>query len=258
MLNDIEFLKRYSYLFESGILKLILENDQYWLLKINYLLIKNGFNFSEDYDENKIAKILVINRLACKYKIFNKEFSYAAVDTFFRMIDTKIKELLRLYGKEGLNNLQKIILQNNIEIDKLNDDVAVFLATRYNIELDGTLAQTVQKVKLQITRYGNILPYLNIDYSKLSKKTRRCSYDNHIKTVADIYDLYNKYTNYFISRDVEDELYKYMFNHRYDKIQITSSLQNDILNLDEEKLHDDIIDMIEKINKFKENKKRLA
>lgn len=256
MLNDIDFLRRYSYLFESDILKLILEKEQYWLLKINYLLIKNDFNFSEDYDENKSAKIVVITYLTCKYKIFDKEFSYAAIDTFFRMIDTKVKELLRLYGKGGLSNLQKLILENNIEIDKLNDDIAVFLATKYNIGLDGILAKTVQKVKVQITRYGNILPYLNIDYSELSKKTKNCSYDNNIKTVADICDLYNGYTSYFISKDVETELYKYLFNHRYDKIQIISSSKNDMPDLDEEKLNDDIIDMIEKINKFKENKKR--
>lgn len=125
-----KFILHNEELFESDVLENILTKEQYFIITTYYLALKNNLCYSEDIKENTKFILLVISKLASKYKVLDKEYRNGFILRCLFFITSTIKSHSKEKNFLDLkDNIEKEFIGkqiNNdeyIQIDKINKEL---------------------------------------------------------------------------------------------------------------------------------------
>lgn len=188
MYIDEEFLKLYEELIQNNIIELILNENEIFLMKLNYKYIKEN----KDEDLNSRNKKLSEAYQKCGYS--DRRLQCSSICHIFSRIHDKIYYYISLYGKDGLI---KICKSNGFNKDNLqNQDAIIKFIINHNIMIEesATLSSTIEKKKRQMILFGENIPFIPLSSIGISKKYLNALEHSDIKTVADVCEKVNHYS----------------------------------------------------------------
>ena len=192
--NVKNFVLKYDELFNKGVIKQMLDSEEYFFINTYRLLLKNDFVYNPDQNENDIAILFIIARLGVSFSVTKEELKLGTLKRILIMLASKMNLELGVYDEECLLHLAKANISN---FDLSNREAILYLAYKNNISLNDYLGEILERRIIQASKYGEYVTFYRTPFRN---------------TIADIYDIYNGDIKTNLNNKRLNKLYEYANN----------------------------------------------
>lgn len=188
MYIDDKFLELYEEYIQNGVINLILNEDEIFLMKLNYKYIK------ENKDEDLSIRTKKLSEKYQKGGYSNKRVQRANICSIFSKIGRKINTYVELYGKNTLLSISRFHKLNGADL--LNQDITIKFIIDSNIKVDeeAMLFSIIENKRKQVIIFGNDIPFIPLEQIGLSKIYLTALRRANVTTVADVCERINSYS----------------------------------------------------------------